>query len=82
MNPHTTKKLPNKFVFDAEDFHPLTFKQRIRILFGYNVLTRIKVQVDKRAIHPVRYKVELFLSEQRDAAGQIKQNLTLEPSDP
>ncbi len=74
-NYHTERKLPQKFVVDFDDFKTLTWRERLKILIGYNLILRGKLMVDRRHAD-VRYAVNVLLTKHVNAKEVVKENIT------
>jgi hypothetical protein len=69
---HTTHKLPNRFKLQREGLFRLSFIERVRILFGYNILAEVTVLIDKR-------NGRVFTEERPDKTVQDGIKLSLTP---
>ena len=43
------RKLPNRFEIQADTFKRFTWRERLKILIGYNLIVRVSHRVDKRS---------------------------------
>lgn len=74
MNTPFAPKLPNLMVVEFESHRKLSWKERLQILLGYNLLTKVKVLVDRRHTN-VRGKAEVHLTKAVDATEQIREDI-------
>ena len=42
------KKIPNRFCIEFDTFKRWSWRERLKILFGYNLVVRVAIKVDKR----------------------------------
>ena len=42
------RKLPNRFEIQFDTFRKWSWRDRLKILFGYNLIVRVAIKVDKR----------------------------------
>lgn len=68
-------KLPQKFVVEFDTFRKLTFRERLKILFGFNLLALVKVVVDRRNTS-VKQSTFILLTKQVGVDGQIAETAT------
>ena len=70
-------KMPNRFIVDFDGFRKLTRRERLKILFGWNLHTKTTVLVDRRNhVTPVKGRCDVSLTKERDAEGQVKEHIT------
>jgi hypothetical protein len=69
---HNNNKLPNKFVVEFDTFHELTFKERLKILFGYNLKSVSKVIMNRRERKTWAH-TKLQLTKQLDPDGELRE---------
>lgn len=73
------KKLPNRFRADTEYFRKLTWLDRLKIAFGFNLKVRIETAVDKRT-QQVWQKVTVETTKAESQQGQLRDDN--DPSSP
>jgi hypothetical protein len=71
-----TQKLPNRFRVNLGFFRPLKFRERIKILIGYNLACDVSLLVDKRSGQvwnhcEVRLTKQATLTEQQLAEQEV-----------
>lgn len=68
--------LPSKFVVDQQFHRVLTFKERLKILFGYNLRADFATMVDRK--RGVMAKCEIKLTKEASAEDQKRENAVRE----
>jgi len=66
-------KLPNRFRINTENFTKFTFRERLKILLGYNLTAQVDTAIDKRDGRCWQ-RVKFNLTALRTADAQIQEN--------
>ena len=65
-------KLPSRFAVELDSFRALKFRERLKILIGYNLTCSVKLLVDKRDGR-VWSEYKVGLTKQRTATEQQRE---------